>query len=84
MEIFGQKLGPEDLELIEVLETENGSISLTKAYDILRKFDDNTHISLSTISRAVRNHMPSGKTYSRKKTSHGASQRFAQPNLLYT
>ncbi|XP_028414138.1 uncharacterized protein LOC114537201 [Dendronephthya gigantea] len=82
---FSQKLNADDLELIEILKTENGSISLNEIYEILSEVnDDNTHISLSTISRAVRKHMLSGKRYSRKKISHVATQRFTQSNLLYT
>ena len=46
--------------------------------------DDHPDVSLSTISRAVRKNMLSGKRYSRKKITHVASQRFTASNMLYT
>ena len=79
------KLTDEDLELIETLKTEKGSITLSEIYEILEEVKhENIDISLSTISRALKNKMLSGKAYSRKKITRVASQRFTATNMLYT
>ena len=74
-----------DLELIEVLKLTRGSISLAEVWDILvNEFGDVENVSLSTISRAIRNKMPSGRRYTRKKITRIASERFTDNNVLYT
>ena len=70
------KLTAGDLELIETLKAEKGSISLREIYELLDELGDlDGDISLSSISRAIRHKMPSGKKYSRKKISHIARER---------
>ena len=82
---FSSKLTAGDLELIETLKAEKGSISLREIYGLLEDLDDvGGDISLSSISRAIRNKMPSGKKYSRKKISHIARERLTYDNVLYT
>ena len=61
---FRSKLMEADLELIETLKTERGSISLTEIYGLLDELGDvGGEISLSSISQAIRNKMPSGRKY---------------------
>ena len=82
---FSSKLTAGDLELIETLKAEKGSISLREIYGLLEDLGDvGGDISLSSISRAIRNKMPSGKKYSRKKISHIARERLTHDNVLYT
>ena len=53
------KLTAGDLELIETLKAEKGSISLREIYGLLEDLGDvGGDISLSSISRAIRNKMP--------------------------
>lgn len=73
-----------DLELIEVLKLTKGSISLAEIWGILDEFGDAESVSLSTLSRAIRNKLPSGRRYTRKKITHIASERFTNNNILYT
>lgn len=40
--------------------------------------------SISAISRAMRNRLPSGKKYSYKKALHTATERYTQTNMIYT
>ena len=42
------------------------------------------HISMSAISRAIKNRLPSRQQYSRKKLTKVASERFTPDNLFYT
>jgi hypothetical protein len=79
------KLKSEDLELIELMKKYKGSVSLKEIYSTMEELG-NIHgdISFSSISRALKSRMESGKTYTRKKITHVASQRFAYNNLLYT
>ena len=81
-----QKLSPGDLELIEVLKTARGSISLRELLEIVNEVGDvgPDNVSLSTISRAVRNRMPSGRQYTRKKVTQIAAERLTGNNILYT
>ena len=56
---FSSKLTAGDLELIETLKAEKGSISLREIYGLLEDLGDvGGDISLSSISRAIRNKMP--------------------------
>ena len=75
----------EDLELIEALKVPRGSITLREICDELEAiggFEGN--ISSSTICRIIRNKMPSGKLYSRKKVTRLAKERFTHTNIVYT
>ena len=78
------KLTGEDLELIEALKIQRGSISLSEICEELEALGLQENISASTISRAIKNKMPSGKRYSRKKITHLAKERFTPENMLYT
>ena len=79
------KLKSEDLELIELMKKYKGSVSLKEIYSIMEELGNiQGDISISSISRALKSRMESGKTYTRKKITHVASQRFAYNNLLYT
>lgn len=79
------KLSQGDLELIEVLKTAQGSISLKEIWEIIDELGDvEGNISLCTISRAIRNRLPSGRQYTRKKITHIAAERFTNNNILYT
>lgn len=79
------KLNSEDLELIELLKTTQGSISLNEIHSALEEIGNlQGDISTSSISRALKSRMESGKIYTRKKITHVASQRFGYGNLLYT
>ena len=80
------KLSQGDLELIEVIKNAKGSISLSEIINILDELGDVEpgDVSLSTISRAVRERMPSGRRYTRKKITHIATERLTVNNLLYT
>lgn len=79
------KLKSEDLELIELMKKYKGSVSLKEIYSTMEELGNiQGDISISSISRALKSRMESGKTYTRKKITHVASQRFAYNNLLYT
>ena len=81
-----QKLSQGDLELIEVIKNARGSISLKEIMDIVHEVGDIEPggVSQSTISRAVRNRMPSGRRYTRKKITHISAERLTVNNILYT
>ena len=79
------KLSQGDSELIEALKTSQGSLSLGEIWEILDELGDvEVEVSLSTLSRAIRNRMPSGRRYSWKKITQIAAERFTNNNLLYT
>ena len=64
---FSSKLSADDLELIETLKQEKGSISLKEICEILEQIGDvGDDISLSSISRAIKNRLLSGKVYNKK------------------
>lgn len=68
---FCSKLSANDLEPIETLKLEKGSISLKEIYAVLEQAGEvGGDISLSSISRTIKDHLLSGKLYSRKKISH--------------
>jgi transposase len=81
-----QKLSQGDLELIEVIKNAKGSISLREIMDIVDELGDVEPggVSQSTICRAVRNRMPSGRRYTRKKITQIAVERLTANNILYT
>ena len=76
------KLENDDLELIEVLKNERPSILLVEISNVLLEMGNSA--SISAISRAIKNRMPSGYQYSRKKLTLIARERFYQDNILYT
>ena len=78
------KLTGEDLELIETLKVQRGSISLSEICQELVDLGLQDNISASTVSRAIKTTMPSGKRYSRKRITHSAKERFTPENMLYT
>ena len=59
---------------------------MSELWEILDEVGDINHgeVSLSTLSRAVRNRLPSGRRYTRKKITHIAAERFTNNNILYT
>lgn len=72
------------MELIEVLKREKGSISLKEIYDVLDTVGDcGPKTSISAISKASKNRLPSGP-YSRKKITQFARERFTPVNMIYT
>ncbi|XP_031552128.1 uncharacterized protein LOC116289370 [Actinia tenebrosa] len=81
---FCSKLSAGDLELIEVLKTTRGSISLRELHAVLDDVGDVTDISLSAISKAIKSKLLSGRKYSRKKITHVARERFTNDNMVYT
>ena len=82
---YSSKLSGNDLELIETLKAEKGSISLKEIYQILEQVGDvGGDISISSISRAIKSRLLSGKTYTRKKITQIARERFTYENMLYT
>ena len=83
--VRNRKLTDNDLELIETLKASKGSISMREISEILDEVGDvQGGIAMSTISRAIKSRLLSGKKYSRKKISHIALQRFTFTNMLYT
>ena len=78
------KLEEDDLELIEVLKVHSPSISLYEIMEEIEQLDRGEHISMSAVSRAIKNRLPSGQQYSRKKLTKVASERFTPDNLFYT
>ncbi len=64
-----QILSQGDLELIEVIKIAKGSISLKEIMDIVDELGEVEpgSVSLSTISQAVCNRMPSGRTTQGKR-----------------
>ncbi|CAB4004714.1 Ankyrin repeat domain-containing 34B [Paramuricea clavata] len=74
------KLEEGDLELIEVLKVHSPSISLSEIIQELPALE----ISMSAISRAIRNRLPSGEQYTRKKLTRLARERFTPENMFYT
>ena len=82
---FSSKLTDGDLELIETLKCTKGSMSLRELFEIVEEFSDTAgNISVCAISRAVRNRLPSGHRYTRKRINHVALERFTENSMLYT
>lgn len=82
---FSSKLTGDDLELIEILKAERGSISLKEIYQVVEQVGNvGGDISLSSISRAIKSKLLSGENYSRKKITQIAAEKFTLENMLYT
>ena len=65
--VRNRKLTDNDLELIEMLKASKGSISMREISEILDEVRDvQDGIAMSTISRAIKSRLLSGKKYSRK------------------
>ena len=78
------KFSDGDLELIEVLKTVRGSVQLREIRTLLEEVGDVENISLSSISKAIKSKLLSGKRYTRKKITHVAKERFTPENMAYT
>ncbi|CAB3980106.1 paired box Pax-9 isoform X2 [Paramuricea clavata] len=78
------KLSFDDAVLLETIVQNRGSTSLKEMQTELSEFGDCGDVSTSTISRHVRNRLPSMKNYSRKRMGKCASARFTHENLIYT
>ena len=78
------KLSFGDSMLLETIVQTKGSTSLKEMKSELSNFGDCGEVSTSTISRHVRNRLPSTKSYSRKRLGKCAAERFTHENLVYT
>ena len=78
------KLSFDDSLLLETIVQTKGSTSLKEMKSELSNFADCREVSTSTISRHVRNRLPSTKSYSRKRLGKCAAERFTHGNLVYT
>ncbi|XP_028414627.1 uncharacterized protein LOC114537732 [Dendronephthya gigantea] len=78
------KFSEGDLELLEVLKRAHGTIQLNELYAILEEFGDCGEVSLSSISRAIKSRLLSGKRYTRKRITSVAFERFTDENMIYT
>ena len=78
------KLSFDDSLLLETIVQTKGSTSLKEMKSELSNFGDCGEVSTSTISRHVRNRLPSTKSYSRKRLGKCAAERFTHGNLVYT
>ena len=78
------KLSFGDSMLLETIVQTKGSTSLKEMKSELSNFGDCGEVSTSTISRHVRNRLPSTKSYSRKRLGKCAAERFTHGNLVYT
>ena len=80
-----EKITENDLELIEGLKVRRGSVTLQEICDELEAIGDlDGNISSSTICHIIKNKLPSGKRYSRKKVTRLTKQRFTHANMVYT
>ena len=77
------KLKDGDLELIETLIRIRPTISLNELKDNVELYGQK-RVSISAISRALTQRMPSGLQYSRKKVNKVAIERFTSVNMIYT
>ena len=77
------KLKDGDLELIETLIRIRPTISLNELKDDVELYGQKC-VSISAISRALTQRMPSGLQYSRKKVNKVAIKRFTAVNMIYT
>ena len=71
----------EDIELIEVSKHEKPPMFLAEISNILEEMCNSR--SINAISRALKNRMPSGCRYSRKKLITIARERFTKDDILY-
>jgi len=70
------------LELIEFLKIKKPSMSLAEILTCLEEMNaGHVDVSMSTVSRAIKQRLPSGP-YPRKKITKIASERFTATNFL--
>lgn len=74
----------QDSILLETVVETSGSSSLKELRDDLAIHGDCGEMSTSTISRNIRNKLPGGRNYSRKRLGKYASERFTPENIVYT
>ena len=70
-----------------LLETIVGTSEITSLEEIQRELElsgDCGRVSLPTISRHIRNALPSGNKHTRKRVSKLAQERFTEDNIIYT
>lgn len=78
------KLTFEDSILVETIISDKGSTSLREIQKQLIDHGECGLVSISTLSRHVRNNAVSRKKYSRKRLGKCASDRFTHENMVYT
>lgn len=78
------KLTYGDSILLETMVLSQGSASLKELQTDLNTYGNSGVLSLSTISRHIRNRLPSDKKYSRKRLGKISTDRFTHNNLVYT
>ena len=71
----------QDSILLETMVQARGLSSLKELHDDLAIHGDCGELSTSTISRNMRNKLPSGRNYSRKRLGKCASERFTPENI---
>ena len=81
---YNSKVTYEDSILLETIIGGSGVTSLSEIQSLLDTTADYGRVSLSTISRHIRNKLPSGNKYSRKNISKLATERFTNDNIIYT
>lgn len=81
--LTSEKLEQDDLELIEVLKIHCPSMSLAEIIEELQHLGG-PQVSMSAVSRAIKNRLPSGQEYTRKKITKVARERFTGDNMFYT
>ena len=82
---YCSKLSGRNLELIEMLKTTQGLIQLREIYSTLETVGDIADsVSVSTISRAVKSRLLSGRQYTQKHITRVAKERFTDDNMIYT
>lgn len=74
----------QDSILLETMVQASASSFLKELCDDLAIHGDCGELSTSTISRHIRNTLPSGRNYSRKRLRKCASERFTPENMVYT
>ena len=81
---YNSKVTYEDSILLETIIGGSGVTSPSEIQSELDTTADCGRVSLSTISRHIRNKLPSCNKYSRKKISKLATERFTNDNVIYT
>ena len=74
----------QDSVLLETMVQASGSSSFKELRDDFAIHGDCGELSTSTISRNIRNKLPSGRNYSRKRLGKSRSERFTPGNIVYT
>lgn len=73
----------QDSILLETMVQASGSSSLKQLCHYLAIHGDCGELSTSTVSRNIRNKLPSGRNYSRKRLKNCASEHFTPENIVY-